>query len=110
MIFFASILMHICKARKVSAMATADHQSARDFLPYVKLPVLLGLSWVMGFIGSQWNNEVMWVIFDVTNASQGILLFLVFISSKRNRGLYGLIRRKTKNNTNVSKLSSKVNK
>ena len=111
LLLFIAILAHICKARKVSSMATSGRKSMNDYLPYVKLPVLLGLSWLLGFLGSQWKNQLLWIIFDITNASQGVLLFLIFISSKRNRGLYGLIRRKRvgKNDkTNVSKISSAI--
>ena len=107
LILFIAILVHICNAKKVSSMASSERKSVINYLPYVKLAVLLGLSWLLGFLGSQWKNQVMWIIFDITNSAQGILLFLVFISSKRNRGLYGLIRHKP-NSAKIDKTSGKT--
>ena len=66
LILFIAIFVHICNARKVSSMATSERKFVIDYLPYVKLPVLLGLSWLLGFLGSQWKNQVMWIIFDIT--------------------------------------------
>ena len=90
-LFFVGIIVNICRVRMVSNMAAASHQNARDFLPYVKLPVLLGSSWLLGFLGSLFDEDVLWIIFDLMNGSQGVLLFFVFISSRRNRSLYGLV-------------------
>ena len=102
-LFFIGIIINISSVRMVSNMATASHQNARDFLPYVKLPVLLGLSWVLGFLGSVLDNDVLWIIFDLVNGSQGILLFVVFISNRRNRTLYGLAGNRDKHSSTQQK-------
>ena len=91
--FFVAILVNLLKLKnetKITAVRNpVKTRLARDFLPFVKLPVLLGVSWLLGILGSVVENKLLWTAFDLMNGSQGIFIFLVFVSSRRILVLYG---------------------
>ena len=58
-------------------------KSRKRLVLYTKLSTIVGLTWVSGFIATATKFEVLWYIFIVLNASQGIFIFVSFALSKK---------------------------
>ena len=55
---------------------------------YISLGVLMGLTWPSGFVAMLVNSVVPWYFFVALNSTQGLLLSIMFVCTKRNAGLY----------------------
>ena len=86
-IFFASTVYSIHRVMKITRNIRNTQNNRREFLPYVKLSILLGMSWVLGFFGLVFDITPLWIAFDMINSLQGLLLFLVSVSNCRVREL-----------------------
>ena len=69
--------LRIAFQNSVAVQKTAEKKC--EFLIYVKLFLLMGLTWTVGFVAGWVNIEPVWYIFVVLNSSQGIYLFLAFV-------------------------------
>ena len=107
LLFLLATLWNILYTRRQNKMVTQNDSKTLQLLPFLKLPVFLGLSWLLGFLASVFQNKYLWVVFDLVNSSQGIILFLVFISNRRIRSLYGWT--KSQQNSRTTKSMSSVN-
>ena len=87
-------------------MVTKNNSKTLQLLPFLKLPVFLGLSWLLGFIASVFQNKYLWIVFDLVNSSQGIMLFLVFMSNRRIRSLHGWTKSQQDSKTTKSMSSA----
>ncbi|CAH1794738.1 unnamed protein product, partial [Owenia fusiformis] len=56
--------------------AKQDHQLS----VYIKLCVLMGITWLLGFIGMFINLNINWYFFTFFNASQGVFIFISTVS------------------------------
>ena len=92
LLFFSDTVTNICRVRKMSKAASESHKTAMSFLPYVKVPVVLGTSWLLAFMSSVFSFRLLSIVSDMINSLQGVMLFLVFISNRRIRGLYGWVK------------------
>ena len=68
----------------------------RHFRIYVRLFVLMGITWIFGFISAFTDEIVIDFIFVILNSLQGLFLFISFVCNKR---VLAEIRKKTKNET-----------
>ena len=91
-LFFVDTIVNIVRARDQSSVATEAHRTAKDFLPYVKVPIVLGFSWLLAFLGSVFDVKTLIIVPDLVNSSQGIILLAIFISNRRIRALYGWVK------------------
>ncbi|XP_064643116.1 uncharacterized protein LOC135497276 [Lineus longissimus] len=87
---FVLTVVNIVKVRKVTAkvQTKSSHTAVMNFLPYVKLSVILGTSWALGFLAEHDDSQVLRYVFVILNGSQGILLAAVFFSNARIRHLW----------------------
>ena len=46
---------------------------------YLKLFAIMGLTWLIGFVAIWVNSEVVWFLFVILNASQGLFIFMAFV-------------------------------
>ena len=51
-------------------------------LLHVKILVLMGLTWVFGFLAASVNQDWMWYVFIILNGCQGVFLLFVYVMSK----------------------------
>ena len=58
-------------------------QEQRNFQVYVRLFVLLGITWVIGFISPFIDHIVIHSLFVILNALQGLFLFIAFVCQKK---------------------------
>jgi hypothetical protein len=100
---FIATIVNIVKLRNVSAHARGKRPC--DMVPFLKLPVILGVSWLLGVIGIVYNHRGLWIIFDFVNSSQGVLIFIVFFASKSKRALYGWVKHSNVDDSHTTKKS-----
>ena len=55
---------------------------------YISLGILMGLTWLFGFVAMSVNSVVPWYFFVALNSIQGLLLSVTFVCTKRNASLY----------------------
>ncbi|XP_071816603.1 uncharacterized protein [Apostichopus japonicus] len=85
MIFFIFVTRSICIQQR-ERKALRSNQNKRKFQEYiihVKIFIILGLSWIVGFIAAFTKLGFLWYIFIVLTSLQGFLIFLVFICKAR---------------------------
>ena len=75
--FFALSLKNICMAYRSKAEDVKQRKPGQ-ILIYLKLSVIMGLTWVFGFLGNVVNDDVFWTLFAISNGLQGLFVFLGF--------------------------------
>uniref|UniRef100_A0A0K2TT31 G-protein coupled receptors family 2 profile 2 domain-containing protein n=1 Tax=Lepeophtheirus salmonis TaxID=72036 RepID=A0A0K2TT31_LEPSM len=50
---------------------------------YLRLGVLMGLTWIVGLVAGFLDFEVLWIVFIVFNTLQGLFIFLAFTCTKK---------------------------
>lgn len=56
-------------------------------LVYIKLSVVMGLTWVFAYIASFTNEQVFWYLFIFFNSWQGVFIFIAFVCFGKVRSL-----------------------
>ncbi|KAG8186086.1 hypothetical protein JTE90_027080 [Oedothorax gibbosus] len=79
---FAATAFHIHKVSKQTKMVNNFSDKVRYYL-YLKLAVVLGLTWILGLLAGITQMDAFWYPFIVLNGLQGALIFLSF-TVKRN--------------------------
>ena len=69
------------------------------FAIYVRLFILMGITWIFGFISAFTDEPAIDFIFVILNSLQGLFLFISFVCNKR---VLSEIKEKTKSETSVS--------
>ena len=46
---------------------------------YLKLFIIMGLAWLVGFVAIWVDSVIVWFLFIILNASQGVLIFMAFV-------------------------------
>ncbi|PSN47904.1 hypothetical protein C0J52_03376 [Blattella germanica] len=55
----------------------------QDFRLYVRLALIMGLTWITGIIASYADIEAIWYLFVLLNTLQGLFIFLAFSCNKK---------------------------
>ncbi len=50
------------------------------------MAILMGITWIVGFIASFLDNEILWWVFILTNSLHGIFLCLITLCKVNRRG------------------------
>lgn len=58
-----------------------------DFKLYLKLSLLMGLSWILGIISGLTDNSFLWILFILLNTFQGVFILWSFTCTSNNRKL-----------------------
>ncbi|KAG8277915.1 uncharacterized protein LOC124367750 [Homalodisca vitripennis] len=86
-IFFGSSA-HMIYSTTSTTKYTASAGTQRDFRLYIRLALVMGLTWVVGLIAGTLDNEGLWYAFIALNTLQGLFIFLAFTcTDKVIRGL-----------------------
>ena len=109
LIFFTVIVVLLCLAVRSQTRLDKDNKNT----PYIRVVIAIffvsGLTWGFGFlailIGTAWS----WYPYILLNSTQGLVIFLAFLCTKKVGGLYLSICRKggKKPATKTTKLSTK---
>ena len=87
--FFISVILNIVlfmltvrflkSAFQESNVIRKSKDSQHPWRVYVKLFIIMGLTWLVGCVAIWVNSIVAWFLFVILNASQGIFIFLAFV-------------------------------
>ena len=80
MAFFALSLKNICMSYRTKTEDVKQRKPGQVFI-YLKLSVVMGLTWVFGFLGNVVNDDIFWTLFAISNGLQGLFIFLGFALS-----------------------------
>ncbi|XP_038051843.1 uncharacterized protein LOC119724728 [Patiria miniata] len=87
---FVFTVVNLRISRSSTRMArneTRIQEAKVEFVIYVRLSVLMGVSWIFGFLTQVVQGYAMLFIFVILNSLQGFLIFLSFCFTARVRGL-----------------------
>ena len=83
---FLFITSSILLFKLQAGSASTDNRGLKDrLILHVKLLILMGLTWLFGFLAAPLRSNALWYIFIVLNASQGVYLLLIYIFSSQFR-------------------------
>ncbi|CAN8003024.1 unnamed protein product [Ixodes hexagonus] len=74
---FASTAVMVIGSTKTSVKRSGS-TARRNFSLYVRLSVMMGLSWTLGLIAGYLDVEVLWYLFIVLNTLEGLFIFVAF--------------------------------
>nr|XP_045615520.1 uncharacterized protein LOC123768776 [Procambarus clarkii] len=77
-VFFLITSYTIGASREPTLRKSPCSQNKKQFLLYVRLAVLMGLSWISGIVAGYLQLEAVWYVFVVLNTLQGVFIFLTF--------------------------------
>ncbi|XP_053205593.1 uncharacterized protein LOC128389960 [Panonychus citri] len=82
-IFFAFTATRINKISKIGKLARENVAIRRKtFIIYTKLFLIMGLTWIFGFIAAYAKNSFLWSLFIVFNSLQGFYILIAFTDIK----------------------------
>ncbi|CAL8101736.1 unnamed protein product [Orchesella dallaii] len=90
-ILVLNVILFIDSARLIAstsqgtAKAKACGPSHRNFQLYLRLALLMGISWVLGIVAGYVDIPELWIIFIVFNTLQGLFIFVAFTLSPKVR-------------------------
>ena len=79
--FFTLSLKNICMSYRTK-IEDVKQRKPGQILIYLKLSVVMGLTWVFGFLGNVVNDDIFWTLFAISNGLQGLFIFLGFALSQ----------------------------
>ena len=79
------VLSAVFLSKNSGKATTHTGKTGYSFTLYLKLFVLMGLTWIIGIIAEISRNEILFYIFTVMNASQGIFLTVGSLCSSQSR-------------------------
>ena len=77
MFFFAMSFVNICISYRAKTEEIPKKKPSQ-LLIYIKLSVVMGLTWVFGVLGNVVRNDIFWTLFVISNGLQGLFIFLGF--------------------------------
>ncbi|CAH1404569.1 unnamed protein product [Nezara viridula] len=76
-VFFASSA-HMVYSSTSTTRFMASASTKRDFRMYLRLVVVMGLTWTTGLIAGTLDFDLLWYLFILLNTLQGLFIFLAF--------------------------------
>ncbi|GFT95653.1 probable G-protein coupled receptor Mth-like 3 [Nephila pilipes] len=80
-VLFGITAFHFRKVSRQTKMVNNFSDKVRYFL-YLKLAVVLGLTWILGLVAGITRMDVFWYPFIILNGLQGALIFIAFTIKK----------------------------
>ena len=68
---------------KTTKVVQRSNENKQRFALYVKLSVIMGLTWIFGFIATMTDEQGLWYVFVVLNSLQGAFICISFIITKK---------------------------
>ena len=79
MIFYILANVSLWKMFRDTNRIRQTKDKTKEFRIYLKLFILMGVTWVIGIAAPWADNPAVWFLFVIFNASQGIFIFLAFV-------------------------------
>ena len=109
-VFFTLTVRQIHLVKESTKGITKNKGEQQRLGLYVKLAIIMGLTWILGFVASLIQSTVVWYIFVVLNSLQGLWICLTFICNSKVinliRGRYTKYRLSTSQSDRSSKTRS----
>ncbi len=87
LLLFTNLILFILTSR---ALRISFRQSGaviqndtNNFQVYVKLFILMGITWSLGFVVAFTDSDIIEYIFAIVNSLQGVFIFIAFVCTKR---------------------------
>ncbi|KAI0222847.1 hypothetical protein LSAT2_025896 [Lamellibrachia satsuma] len=80
-VLFCVTVKNLCLISREAKRARGNERG--QFVLYVKLSTIMGLTWVIGFVASLADMPVLWYVFDVLNTLQGAFVCFAFVCTKK---------------------------
>ena len=80
-VLFGVIVKNLCLISRDAKRARCNERG--QFVLYVKLSTIMGLTWVFGFVASLADMPVFWYVFVVFNTLQGAFICFAFVCTKK---------------------------
>ena len=96
-ILFIGTTIKICTISQATRYSRSNKSQTHQFLLCVKLCLIMGLTWIFGFIAAITDLTVLWYVFIVFNSLHGAYICFAFVCT---RNVYGLLSGKGKKNKN----------
>nr|XP_045624297.1 uncharacterized protein LOC123774195 [Procambarus clarkii] len=77
-VFFLMTSYTIGASRQSTLRRSSCPQNRKQFVQYVRLAVLMGLTWIIGMVAGYLQLQGVWYVFVVLNTLQGAFIFLTF--------------------------------
>lgn len=106
-VFFVMAVYCICRASMAAESATPGSHTKSQLLVYVKLSLIMGLTWIFGLLATLTAWIVLWYAFICLNSLQGAFLALVFICTKK---VYRQMKAKWSTNSTSNSTSTSADK
>ena len=108
-IVFAVTMRGIENSLRVSKVLHKRLEDKQRCLIYIKLALILGLTWVFGFLADITNNaRVIWYIFIVLNWLQGLFILLSVVLARRVRMYIRRLFTRSHHQSDVFKINSTI--
>lgn len=78
-LLFITTSISVRKAFKIAANLQKACKNINEIIVYGKMFVLVGGTWLFGFLAMAVNMQFMWYVFTLLNGSQGVFLFFVLV-------------------------------
>ncbi|XP_035215885.1 uncharacterized protein LOC118189402 [Stegodyphus dumicola] len=87
-IMLINILLFISSARMIlmttqSSIKQQNQSQRRNFKLYLRLALLMGLTWVVGLVAGYADISFLWYLFVILNTLQGLFIFIAFSCSTK---------------------------
>ena len=103
---FVNLILYVITSlnlRKALENSAKLGNARNDFRVYVRLFILMGITWIFGFISAFIDDDVIDFIHVILNSLQGLFLFVSFVC---NKTVLSEIRQKVVKETSSSKATS----
>ena len=77
--FFLLTMRQLKTAFKESNVLRKSNDTQHPWKVYLKLFIIMGLAWLVGFVAIWADSVIVWFLFVILNASQGIFIFVAFV-------------------------------
>ncbi|XP_048754386.2 G-protein coupled receptor Mth2-like [Ostrea edulis] len=79
--FIMSVISIHVSSKKTSRIL--KRKNTCKLLIYIKLSVVMGLTWCFGFLAAVTNNQALWYLFIIFNTLQGFFIATFFVCTKK---------------------------
>ena len=86
-VLLTAVLTTVTAIKLWLTMKNPNRENKNKFVVFLKLSLITGSSWIFGFIAVPSENAVLFVLFVILNASQGLFLLLLIWLPKLKRHL-----------------------
>ena len=82
-IFYVLTIRKLVLIAKTTKAIQQTNENKQRFTLYVKLSVIMGLTWIFGFIATMTDEQSLWYVFVILNSLQGAFICISFVITKK---------------------------